>query len=371
MIKKVLVIIIGCITLTSMAGAQGVVKTFISGKLTGEHQYKEVSLRAVTREVNILATSPIAKDGSFSLEFPLGETNIYRVFLDDNNFLVVILAPGEKVTMTAKAASLNDKPDIKGSPGTELYWKFNLAMNFFNTKLDSIGEAYKQNMQTEKSDKVSEALRSMYDVFDKEKKAAIEKFITNNPTSLACMIFIDQLDIDEYFTVYDLYDKNVFPAYPNNIYIKEFHGRVDAARRISIGSPAPEISLPDPKGQVKSLSSLKGKIVLVDFWAAWCGPCRKENPHVVELYHKYHDKGFEVFGVSLDRDSTAWKKAINDDGLVWTQVSDLKYWKSEPAKTYGVSAIPFTVLVDKEGVIIGKKLRGEDLSAKLQELFGF
>ena len=137
----------------------------------------------------------------------------------------------------------------------------------------------------------------------------------------------------------------------------------------AIGQPAPEIELPNPEGQVVKLSSFKGKYVLVDFWAKWCGPCRKENPNVVRAYNQYKDKGFTVFGVSLDRSKDDWLRAIQEDGLTWTHVSDLKYWQSEAAKTYNINAIPFSVLLDPQGVIIGKNLRGAALENKLAEIF--
>lgn len=137
-----------------------------------------------------------------------------------------------------------------------------------------------------------------------------------------------------------------------------------------IGGEAPEIRLPNPEGDTLSLRSLRGKVVLIDFWASWCGPCRRENPNVVRVYNKYKDKGFEILGVSLDRTKASWLKAIEKDGLEWLHVSDLKYWQSIAAKSYGVSAIPHTVLLDQEGKILATKLRSRALEQKLAEIFG-
>ena len=135
--------------------------------------------------------------------------------------------------------------------------------------------------------------------------------------------------------------------------------------------PAPEIAQTDTAGVVRKLSDLKGKVVLIDFWASWCGPCRKENPTVVAAYKKYRDKGFEVFSVSLDQDRSRWISAIQQDGLIWpNHVSDLKYWQNEAAGKYGVSSIPRTVLVDKNGIITNHNLRGAALEDKLKEIFG-
>ena len=171
------------------------------------------------------------------------------------------------------------------------------------------------------------------------------------------------------FDIIDKTDAATFKAYPENPFVQQHHQMVEVERKTAIGSPAPEISLMDTEGKIRKLSSLKGKVVLIDFWASWCGPCRKENPHVVAMYGKYKDKGFEIYSVSLDKDRESWLKAIAKDNLTWpNHVSDLKYWKSEGAAAYGVTAIPFTVLVDKKGKIVAKKLRGEELENKVKEL---
>ncbi len=144
---------------------------------------------------------------------------------------------------------------------------------------------------------------------------------------------------------------------------------------LSIGDVAPELKFKNPDGEFISLSSLRGKVVLVDFWASWCQPCRVENPNVVRLYDKYHDKklgnanGFEVYSVSLDQEKSKWVSAIQKDNLKWdAHVSDLKFWKSEAARIYNISSIPYTVLIDEKGVIIGKNLRGPALERALSNM---
>ncbi|NUN99278.1 MAG: TlpA family protein disulfide reductase [Saprospiraceae bacterium] len=144
---------------------------------------------------------------------------------------------------------------------------------------------------------------------------------------------------------------------------------LDRKRAFVEGSMAPDFTQPTPDDKTQSLSSLRGKIVLVDFWASWCGPCRRDNPAVVKLYETYKAKGFDILGVSLDRDKEKWLEAIQKDGLVWNHVSDLKGWQNAVAQKYGVSSIPHTVLVDREGRIIARGLRGPALEQKLQELF--
>lgn len=140
--------------------------------------------------------------------------------------------------------------------------------------------------------------------------------------------------------------------------------------KFQVGQSVPEITMPTPAGETMNLSDLRGNIVLVDFWASWCRPCRAENPNVVRIYNKYKEQGFEIFGVSLDRSEDAWKQAIQQDGLTWHHVSDLKFWSSQAAQDYGINAIPYTVLLDQEGKVIAENLRGPTLEGKLQEIFG-
>jgi len=151
-------------------------------------------------------------------------------------------------------------------------------------------------------------------------------------------------------------------------YYKAMIERIGKLEKVAIGKIAPDFTMLDVDGKPLALSAFKGKYVLIDFWASWCGPCRKENPHVVELYNEFHEKGFDILGVSLDQKKDAWLKAIEDDQLAWSQVSDLKGWKNEVAQLYGVSSIPHTVLLDKEGKIVAKNLRGDELRAKVAEL---
>lgn len=158
-------------------------------------------------------------------------------------------------------------------------------------------------------------------------------------------------------------------ARPNHPQVQQFVNNLQRLQGVNEGAMAPEISLATPAGPTLALSSLRGKYVLIDFWASWCGPCRRENPNVVKTYAAYKDKGFEIFGVSLDQNREAWLKAIETDKLVWKHVSDLQYWNSAGAQAYQVNSIPQTFLVNPEGRIIAKGLRGAALDNYLAKLF--
>lgn len=165
---------------------------------------------------------------------------------------------------------------------------------------------------------------------------------------------------------YDLFKHAVAcakAADPMSKYTQDIEGKFLNEASLMIGGVAPDIKLNGPDGKPVSLSSLRGKVVLIDFWASWCGPCRRENPNVVKMYQKYKDQGFEIFGVSLDNDANRWKGAIQTDGLTWFHGSDLMGWKSKPAQMYQVHSIPATFLLDKQGKIIAKGLRGAELEA--------
>ena len=160
----------------------------------------------------------------------------------------------------------------------------------------------------------------------------------------------------------------ISPALANSPYVKDLDGIIKQLEHVQIGQVAPEFSLPDTAGVSVSLSDFRGKYVLLDFWASWCPPCRKENPNVVNAFQQYKDKNFTIVGISLDKDKAKWQKAIADDHLSWAHVSDLKYWDSEIPALYGVRGIPANVLLDPNGVIIAKNITGEDLQNTLKEV---
>jgi thiol-disulfide isomerase/thioredoxin len=195
-------------------------------------------------------------------------------------------------------------------------------------------------------------------------------FIQKNPASPVSLYFVKQtlgLDMDaaKAGPMFQLLSS----ALQNSNAGKELAASIEVGRKSMIGTAATDFTQPSPEGTGIALSSFKGKYVLVDFWASWCGPCRAESPNLVKAYEQYKSKGFEIYSVSLDEDKSKWLKAIKDDKYTWPQAGDLKGWDNAAAVVYGVSGIPFNFLVDSNGVIVARNLRGEDLEKKLKELF--
>lgn len=207
--------------------------------------------------------------------------------------------------------------------------------------------------------------------YKKQRNVRISELIQQNPASIvsAYVLYRDfsyRLTPQEIQQNIQLLD----PKLQETQYVAVLKDLIKVLSAVSIGNKAPDFEGTTPEGKNIKLSDHFGKYLLLDFWASWCGPCRQENPNLVKSYEKYHDKGFDIFAVSLDKNKEAWLKGIKDDNLSWTHVSDLAFWQSAAAKLYGVRAIPANVLIDPNGVIVGRNLRGEALNKKLEELLG-
>lgn len=257
---------------------------------------------------------------------------------------------------------------ITASDAQQLVNEYNAENDRFYDEVMELRKRYELAAQNNDEDAIMQ-INHEYDEIEKNQSDYISNFITENSNSFVVPFIL-------YYNRYN-YELNELEDFVANFNIKEesefstmLNDYISKLQRVDIGQQYLDFTQETPEGELLSLSGLIGKykLLLIDFWASWCGPCRAENPNVVAVYNEYHDKGFDILGVSLDSQKENWIKAIEKDGLVWHNVSDLKDWSNEAAQLYAVSSIPSNVLLDENGVIIAKNLRGEDLRAKVEEI---
>ncbi len=323
-------------------------------------------------QANEMAQIELDQNNNYSIEILNENPGYYRLNFYGKQ-LVVLIVDDEDLVVNVDGNSRTGQFSVKGSTDHDIIEKIQNKQRSLQTSPEFIKLNSDFQEASRKGDQARvEELREEYIEMDYRNKKQIAEMLKGFPPSLATIELLRTesiLDSDRFMDVYLHVADIMKDTYPNLEIANDFVTQVETMKKLAVGAIAPEIELPNPEGQMVKLSSLRGKYVLVDFWAKWCGPCRQENPNVVRMYNRFNNKGFEVFGVSLDRQKSDWVKAIAEDNLTWTHVSDLKYFQSEAAQLYNVNSIPFAVLLDPDGKIIGKNLRGKQLENKLEEIF--
>ena len=308
--------------------------------------------------------------GNFTLKGAALTPGIFQLKVDEANQVLLLLDNKTKVQISGDAKSLPATYSVKGSKDAEMLRQLTKVMDGSKGQLESLGQRYNAAGQAGKNDEMK-AIEKEYFAIQKGNTAKMKSLIRHNASAVASGFAVGAfINPEEEFPFADSVAAIQRKANPNSPFTKELTARLEPMRATAAGAEAPEINLPTPEGGKLALSSLRGKYVLIDFWASWCGPCRQENPNVVKAYNQFKDKGkgFTIYSVSLDQDKGKWEKAIAADGLTWHHVSDLAGWQSVAGAAYGVKAIPQSFLVDPQGKIIAKNLRGEALAAKLAEV---
>ena len=346
----------------------------INGTIDNTPDGKSVKLFRYEAGKYKILDSTTVQNGKLSLKGSLEFPDLYFISVDDVVGNLPVIIENEKISVTLYKDSIF-KSSVKGGKETEAFNAYNDYLNGLKKKNDVIMGQYQEAIQSKDTANVPE-LRKQFEAIRKEKDNYDLTFMKENNDAILSALILERglnkniMPPQQMKTIYDGFTDDIKNSRAGlNIRTNLIKLLVTA-----IGSVAPDFSAPNPEGEIIALNDIKGKVTIIDFWAAWCGPCRKENPNVVKLYEKYHSKGLEIIGVSLDGTPTqkqpkeAWIKAINDDGLTWPQVSNLKYFKDPIARQYNIRSIPATLILDSEGKIVAKNLRGKALEDKIAEL---
>jgi len=369
-LKSSLFALVMATAFTSCAKKEGYT---INGTIAGLDKGKVYLEFADEKGDKKIIDSADVKDGAFTFTGKTGEPLFHTIKIKGQEYGASFLLDNEDIKIEAKKDSIF-KAKVTGSKQNDFYRSY--YDNEFKKIQEIAGPIYKlsDSLSQGGKAKLTPEQQTMMDKKWKDLGAfadgLTDKFIRKNKDNLGGALVIEDRivsygtpeKVKEYYAI-------LSPEIQKSFYGKKLKSTIELNDKTAIGAKALDFSQADVNGKVVKLSDYKGKYVLVDFWASWCGPCRKENPNVVVAYKTYHDKGFEVLGVSLDDKKKLWEKAIEKDGLTWTHVSDLKGWQNEAAVLYGVKMVPTNYLIGPDGKIVAKNLREAELQSKLKEIF--
>ena len=350
--------------------SNGTEKIKISVKIDGSGNYDEVRLQKVNSDYSIeLVESANFVEDEIEFNIFVFESTLFRLDFMGYTSLDLILDKSDVDIFVDDSNSLFEFT-VNGSDDTEILKSIENKITNYRSEIRELNINFVEASQNRDFELVN-SIQSEFDFKKNQFELSLKDYLSSAKSSLAVLVTADYLDIEENLIFWETIYNNYTEEFKDNSYFKNFENKLIKIKSISIGSVAPDIILNDTSGVPISLASLRGKYVLLDFWAAWCRPCREENPNIVENYNNYKSYGFDVYQVSLDRTKEDWIRGIKQDKLPWINVSDLKYYQSEAAELYNVDRIPSAFLLDPDGKIIAKHidLRGQNLSRKLAEIF--
>lgn len=363
--KKILTIVSAAMLLFSCSSSE----YQITGTIEGAADQMVVLKTMKNNELLTLDSTMMVKE-KFQFKGSIDVPDIYAVDFSNPEDRLILFLENSKITIDGKADNIMASV-IKGSATQDLLMEFNKLQEEISQPIMAIQQKFQAAaMDGSLTPEIEKQLSEEYMAENSKVLDAVKKFaLTNNNSVLSAYIVLTQLANNMELSELDSIVSNYPKAIQASPFVIALNEKVNVERLTAVGQPFIDFTHPGTDGNMITLSSFIGKnYILLDFWAGWCTPCRRENPNLVNLYNQYKEKGFDIFGVSLDRRKQEWVEAVAADGIKWTQVSDISGWENPVAKMYGVQSIPANLLISPEGKIIGKNLRGEDLAKKLAEL---
>lgn len=355
--KKILVLLIMLIVWSSCRDKS---KFEITGKFENARPQSKVYLYTINRNNETAVDSTVLSEkGEFKFSSSTSDVDFFKVKINNSEY-VLIAKNGDAIKLEADLSDQSLAYKLSGAEEADKLEELNKSKNQYVAKLAALEAQFQENVSKEPQSRQA-IINQMSPELSKVKQEMVEfilKFAMDNTSSLAGFYAINSLSPSDYEQEMLAYADKIKSNFNKNQAVTDFLVRMAKLRAVQVGQAAPDFTMATIDGKTIKLSSLRGKYVMLDFWASWCQPCRMENPNVLRVFNKYKNRSFTILGVSLDKDPVAWKQAVAQDGLNWAQASELKDFESPTVRAYQVEAIPASFILDPAGKIIAKNLRG-------------